>query len=209
LLVSPITGIGTCGCRKSQATGGAAEVFLLDPIEPEKNPTLALQRGSPAIWNVLIGGKRISTGDRLRCTHLPLEAHVLEREQKSAKVRLEWSPSSAPLSEVLEHVGKLPLPPYMKREASSEDLSRYQTVYARAAGSVAAPTAGLHFSEEVNARLAARDIQRAQCREGMRALVLRQGNQGLPKLNVTRQFDHSYLAIRMSEFREEHRVFHR
>jgi S-adenosylmethionine:tRNA ribosyltransferase-isomerase len=145
-----------------KATGGAAEIFLLEPIEPTPNPTLALEKGSPAVWNCLLGGKRLAAGDELRTSDGKVRAHVLAKERNEARVALSWEPAGESLASVLESVGKLPLPPYMKREVEREDLERYQTVYAQAAGSVAAPTAGLHFTPEVLAALDARAIRTAR-----------------------------------------------
>jgi S-adenosylmethionine:tRNA ribosyltransferase-isomerase len=145
-----------------KATGGAAEIFLLEPLEPTPNPTLALEKGSPAVWNCLIGGKRIGEGDELQTADGKIRARILSKERNDARVALEWTPAAESLASVLEHAGKLPLPPYMKREVQREDLERYQTVYAQAAGSVAAPTAGLHFTPEVLAALDERQVRTAR-----------------------------------------------
>jgi S-adenosylmethionine:tRNA ribosyltransferase-isomerase len=145
-----------------KATGGAAEIFLLEPLEPTPNPTLALEKGSPAVWNCLVGGKRVQEGDELKTSDGKVRARILSKERNEARVALSWEPEGESLASVLEAVGKLPLPPYMKREVEREDLERYQTVYARAAGSVAAPTAGLHFTPEVLAALEARAIRTAR-----------------------------------------------
>ncbi len=130
-------------------TGGMAEIFLLDPIRPTPNPTLALEKGAPAEWNGLIGGKRIREGDLLTSADGKLAIEILEKNRNQIRARLDWSPADESLASVLEKIGRIPLPPYMKREVEHQDHERYQTVYAHRAGSVAAPTAGLHFSPEV------------------------------------------------------------
>jgi S-adenosylmethionine:tRNA ribosyltransferase-isomerase len=137
-------------CRK--ASGGGAEVLLLEPLRPSPNPAMTLTRGSPSIWNAMVGGKRIQPGDRLDAPS-GLRITVREKQGASAQVELSWSPEETPLAEILERVGVLPLPPYLKREVEGEDATRYQTVYARTSGSVAAPTAGLHFTDALRARL--------------------------------------------------------
>ena len=142
-----------------KATGGAAEIFLLSPLEPSANPALSLQGGSPGVWNCLIGGKKINTKDTLSSLDGRIRAEVLSKDRNEATVRLEWSPESMPLSAILEETGKLPLPPYMRRQAEAADNDRYQTVYGQVAGSVAAPTAGLHFSEQVLDELAKKSIR--------------------------------------------------
>jgi S-adenosylmethionine:tRNA ribosyltransferase-isomerase len=76
-------------------------------------------------------------------------------------VRL-WSPGGLPVSEILDRIGHMPLPPYIKRDDRVSDRERYQTVYARQRGSVAAPTAGLHFTDELFRALEARGVERAE-----------------------------------------------
>ncbi|MBU6374953.1 MAG: S-adenosylmethionine:tRNA ribosyltransferase-isomerase [Bdellovibrionales bacterium] len=142
-----------------KATGGAAEIFLLSPVEPSTNPALSLQAGSPGVWNCLIGGKKINTKDALSTVDGRIRAEVLSKDRNEATVRLEWSPPSMPLGSILEEIGKIPLPPYMRREADASDNDRYQTIYGQVAGSVAAPTAGLHFSDQVLDGLAKKLIQ--------------------------------------------------
>lgn len=143
------------GCQKS--SGGAAEVLLLEPIRPTPNPALALQAGPPGVWHAMIGGKKIRSGESLHCPGL--EIRILTKEGNLATVELDWDRDSRSLAEVLDELGRLPLPPYLKRELIAEDASRYQTVYASTSGSVAAPTAGLHFTDALRARLRSKSIQ--------------------------------------------------
>jgi S-adenosylmethionine:tRNA ribosyltransferase-isomerase len=86
-------------------------------------------------------------------------AHYLEKNNDLFKIRLSWTPTSWSFSEVLQQAGHMPLPPYIKRAAASEDAERYQTVFAQEEGSVAAPTAGLHFTKRVLQRLQAKNIR--------------------------------------------------
>lgn len=145
-------------CQKM--SGGAAEVLLLEPIRPTPNPALALQSGSPGVWRGMVGGKNIHAGDVLRCPGL--EIRMLEKEGNLATVEISWLEKKKPLAEVLHALGKIPLPPYLKRELVPEDSTRYQTVYASTEGSVAAPTAGLHFTDELRVALRKRSIQEAR-----------------------------------------------
>lgn len=134
-------------------SGGKAEMLLLTP------PVLLEKQACPVPYNsfsaeaeaLLRPGRSIREGDVLDFG--PLRAEVMEKRDFGRHVlRLIWRGS---LTAILESVGKLPLPPYIHREQEAEDLSRYQTMYARSdkKGSVAAPTAGLHFTEEMRNRL--------------------------------------------------------
>lgn len=139
----------------SKASGGAAEVLLLEALLPATNPALALQSGPPGRWRAMVGGKKIRAGDRLAASGFGagLEIEILEKDGAEALVELRWEPSGRSLAGVLEALGRLPLPPYLKRDLVAADSERYQTVYARSSGSVAAPTAGLHLGDRLRQAL--------------------------------------------------------
>jgi S-adenosylmethionine:tRNA ribosyltransferase-isomerase len=124
-----------------KTTGAAAEVFLLHP---------AAGAGAD-VWVALVrpGGK-LKGGARVEITP-ELSVEVLESLPSGERIVRLHSP--LPTDEALEQYGRIPLPPYVRREATDEDRERYQTVYARTSGSVAAPTAGLHFTPELLGRL--------------------------------------------------------
>src|SRR5690606_23197854 len=122
-------------------SGGQVEVLVERAIGPHE--ALAQVRAS----------KSPKAGSRLRLADDAFEVEVLGRVGEFFHLRF---PGDEDLVAVLERHGRLPLPPYITREAGEADESRYQTVFARAPGSVAAPTAGLHFDEDVLARIAAR-----------------------------------------------------
>ena len=92
---------------------------------------------------------------------LVLEARYLEKLEDAFLLELSWSPAGLSFAELLHEAGLVPLPPYIRRAAEASDSERYQTIYARHDGSVAAPTAGLHFTEAIFRSLAEKDIQRA------------------------------------------------
>jgi len=126
-----------------QATGGKVEILLLRP-----------HQGS--VWEALVSPSRrihpgtiISVGDRFEC-------RVLERLEGSRRL-IDFGETS--VFRVMKEVGEVPLPPYIRRQPCEIDLERYQTVFARADGSVAAPTAGLHFSEGLLKKLVGKGIQ--------------------------------------------------
>jgi S-adenosylmethionine:tRNA ribosyltransferase-isomerase len=91
------------------------------------------------------------------CIYL-LKARIIELFREAVLIRFEWDPPHRSFAELLDGVGVLPIPPYLKRGTESIDLERYQTIFAVEKGSVAAPTAGLHFTERVFAQLAAKSI---------------------------------------------------
>ncbi len=136
-------------------TGAAIEILLLSRASME---TPLCQS-----WEVLLKpAKRVSVGDRIRFDQ---ECEAVVAERLSAKKWLLKFVMTIPFSHYLERYGKAPLPPYIKRRAGSvaslDDRERYQTIYARQPGSVAAPTAGLHFSEKVMAQLDERGVELA------------------------------------------------
>ena len=85
----------------------------------------------------------------LQVNDLKVRASLVEKGPEPEVVQFNWEPAHLSFAEVLEAAGKIPLPPYIKREPSPEDASRYQTVYSKNSGSVAAPTTGLHFTNEI------------------------------------------------------------
>ena len=135
-----------------KASGGRVEVLLVEPVSgtPPGGPArwLAMAQASKAIR----AGTRLDFGD--------LEAEVV-RVDGEGFYELVFDRDEAGLAAALERVGRVPLPPYIRREPGAADRDRYQTVVAREPGSVAAPTAGLHFTPELLARLEARGIERA------------------------------------------------
>jgi S-adenosylmethionine:tRNA ribosyltransferase-isomerase len=140
-----------------KTTGGIAEILCIDPILPSKEPEIAMSSASPTIWNCMIGGQRIKPGTvlipRINDDEISLKAKIIDKKGNKAEVEFSWDPPEFTFSQVLEKAGKTPLPPYIKRQSNDVDKHRYQTVYAKHDGSVAAPTAGLHFSDEILSKL--------------------------------------------------------
>ena len=132
-------------------TGASCEILLLRPT-PDADPV------DPRTWEALVrpGGK-LKPGRRVVVAD-DLEVAILDSAEGGGRVvRLE---SPGPASEAIERHGHVPLPPYLDREDEPSDRERYQTVYARVPGSIAAPTAGLHFTPELLAELESRDVRR-------------------------------------------------
>ena len=143
-------------------TGGLVELFCLEPVAPHRSLELALQQTTGCTWRCLVGnGRRWKAGpvtlDFTAADGQPATLHAVRREQEAgtALIDFTWQPAALPFAEVLRAAGHLPLPPYIDRPDTATDAVRYQTVYAAAEGAVAAPTAGLHFTPEVLADLAA------------------------------------------------------
>jgi S-adenosylmethionine:tRNA ribosyltransferase-isomerase len=112
-------------------------------------------------WEALVRpGRKLPMGERILFGDGELEAVVIDRGDFGAR-RLRFH-SAAPLTEALERLGHVPLPPYITREDEPSDRERYQTIFANAPGAVAAPTAGLHFTPEIVSRLRARGVEIAE-----------------------------------------------
>lgn len=136
-----------------KAEGGIIEIFLLSPVSGKPGIADALRQHESAIWKCLIGGASKWKHGYIPTIHfsenelsIDLKAEIIEREADSFIVRFSWKPGEMSFSEVIHYVGQTPLPPYLKRAPSAEDPERYQTIFAESEGSVAAPTAGLHFT---------------------------------------------------------------
>lgn len=133
-----------------KTTGAAIEIFCLEPI-PEATP-----QPNRVVWRVLVGNLKRWKSDTLVLNHL--KATLLQKETDTCLVAFEWEGKHT-FYEILDAFAELPLPPYMKRKATQADKERYQTVYAQHTGSVAAPTAGLHFTNDVFNRLSEKGIE--------------------------------------------------
>ena len=139
-----------------KATGSRIEVFCL---EPENDYQVAFSATSPVRWKCLIGNaKRWKEGKlsmelTVNGEPVTLCAERLNQNDQYAEIEFSWTPETLPFASVLEAAGEIPLPPYLHRDAEPADRDRYQTVFARYDGSVAAPTAGLHFTQPLIAAL--------------------------------------------------------
>lgn len=146
-------------------SGAQIEIFCLEPVEPTREIQEAFLQKETAVWKCLVGNrKKWKSGDlkmdflvQGRSAHLLAER--LSDEGEISFIRLSWNPANLTFSEVLEQSGKIPLPPYMHRKAEDSDRQRYQTIYAKHDGSVAAPTAGLHFTPYVFDQLKQKNIR--------------------------------------------------
>lgn len=144
-------------------TGGVIEIFCLEPWKPSSYLTVMNTRESVQ-WKCMIGGAgKLKSGSLqknilLNGQDITITATLKEKLPDAYVVEISWSPRDHTFSEVLDVAGDMPLPPYIKRQTIAEDRERYQTIYADQLGSVAAPTAGLHFTEEIFSSLKMKGI---------------------------------------------------
>lgn len=130
------------------------EVLLLRPHSPYKDPVLSLSGGSGQVWSAMVGNRRGWKAHEVLTKNIgEAEVQVSWFDREENLVQIQWGDSELPFSSIVEKVGQVPLPPYLNREPVATDYERYQTVYSAKSGSVAAPTAGLHFDLEVLERL--------------------------------------------------------
>jgi S-adenosylmethionine:tRNA ribosyltransferase-isomerase len=132
-------------------TGGAVECLLLRRLQGD-------------LWQALVHpGQKLKPGARMAFHGAHgLQAEILERRFSGRRLIRLWTEDGSDVDEAIDAVGHIPLPPYIKRPDRAEDRDRYQTVFARSRGSIAAPTAGLHFTRELLAACTARGVQIAE-----------------------------------------------
>jgi S-adenosylmethionine:tRNA ribosyltransferase-isomerase len=145
-------------------TGGTIEIFCLEPYEPISEYSTIMNKTGSLRWKCMIGGaskwkqgnleKKITIGDN----QYAMTAKLVEKLPDAYVAELQWEPASLSFAEIIEKMGDTPLPPYIKRKAEDTDKERYQTIYAKHDGSVAAPTAGLHFTPSIFSQLETKGI---------------------------------------------------
>lgn len=143
-------------------TGSTIEIFCLEPHEQYAEVHTAMLQKGTVMWNCMVGGaSKWKDGMVLTLHHnspdFSLSATMMERDAGVYVIQLEWD-QDLTFAEVLHYAGHVPLPPYLQREAEVNDEARYQTIYAKEEGSVAAPTAGLHFTPQVMDSIAQKGI---------------------------------------------------
>jgi S-adenosylmethionine:tRNA ribosyltransferase-isomerase len=132
-------------------SGQDIEIFCLSPAESHQDPELAMISKGIVKWKCLVGHAKKWKEEKLTLflNSVELNAKICNRNHDEFEIEFSWSPSELHFYEVIEQMGQLPIPPYLKRESTKLDEERYQTVYSSHKGSVAAPTAGLHFTKEI------------------------------------------------------------
>ncbi|BAV10345.1 S-adenosylmethionine:tRNA ribosyltransferase-isomerase [Filimonas lacunae] len=147
-------------------TGSTIEIFCLEPAG-FADVTTAMQQTEEVLWKCLVGGAKKWKQGPLEKTidvdgnPVTLSVTLVEKKDDHCVVQFNWSDKHLHFATILHAAGSLPLPPYLNRQVEEEDKERYQTVYAKHDGSVAAPTAGLHFTPELLQQLQQQNIQQA------------------------------------------------
>lgn len=148
----------------TKPTGSKIEIFLLKPLLPSPVINEAMLATASVTWETMVGNLKrwreeellhgeIAVGGQI----VKVQARLSDRQQRL--VTLNWQPESLPFVAIVEASGEVPLPPYLNRQAEQEDRPRYQTVYSKKEGAVAAPTAGLHFTDKTLERLSSKGIK--------------------------------------------------
>ena len=166
LMVFNDTKVVPARLHSQRDTGAHIEIFCLEPVLPEEYVSMFAVTDR-CRWKCIVGNVKRWKGDILNLYNpeenasvasMGLKASLVERNGETSIVEFFWD-DGAPFSAVLERCGQIPIPPYLNRNTEDIDLERYQTLYARFRGSVAAPTAGLHFTEAVLGRLKEKNIR--------------------------------------------------
>ena len=167
LLVYNNTRVINARLRMHKESGALIEIFCLEPVAPADYEQAFAGTGS-CTWSCFVGNsKRWKQGElvaQIEVDGLPatLRAERVERSDNASKVRFSWDEPRLTFARIIAAIGEIPIPPYLNRATEESDGRDYQTVFGRIDGSVAAPTAGLHFTDAVLADIAARGIERRE-----------------------------------------------
>ena len=148
-------------------TGAHIEIFCLDPANPA-DYQISFQQTQTCSWHCMVGNlKKWKQEDLTR--ELQIEGHTvrltaskLSQTDQTVTIQFSWNCPEIDFATLIDHAGILPIPPYLHRETEQSDLDRYQTVYSKINGSVAAPTAGLHFTDRIFESLSKKNIDREE-----------------------------------------------
>lgn len=146
-------------------TGGSIEIFCLEPDDRYADVTSAMMQKQQVYWKCLVGGAKkwkegqLSLSFNWKDQEVQVFAEKIAINSDAFIILFHWNQADLSFADILHHAGNLPLPPYMDRDVEDADKERYQTVYAKYDGSVAAPTAGLHFTESLLTRLTEKNIR--------------------------------------------------
>ncbi|MCA1744599.1 MAG: S-adenosylmethionine:tRNA ribosyltransferase-isomerase, partial [Bacteroidales bacterium] len=146
-----------------KSTGARIEIFCLEPHQPS-DAALAFQSKGQVQWQCMVGNLKkwkegpVCAKAQTAQGEIEVTASLIEKLSDGALIQFAWDATEITFSEVMEGMGQTPIPPYLERDAEAIDTERYQTVYSKHQGSVAAPTAGLHFTKEILNALSQKNI---------------------------------------------------
>jgi len=147
-----------------KSTGAQIEVFCLEPLAPS-DYALSLGSTEGCTWKCMVGNlKKWKQGNLVKNISLSgqsfqITASLIESAGNTHQIRFDWDNTHISFAEILDNAGELPIPPYLHRKTEESDKTTYQTIYSKIKGSVAAPTAGLHFTKQVLDSLKQKNIQ--------------------------------------------------
>jgi len=148
----------------NKITGSTIEIFCLEPEDRYHDITQAMLQTKQVYWKCLVGGAKKWKEEWLikeiivNHNAIQLKVRIAEKQTDCFIIEFNWGDDTISFAELLHHAGIIPLPPYLNRVAEDKDAITYQTVYAEFDGSVAAPTAGLHFTDELFNKLSKKNI---------------------------------------------------
>ncbi len=148
----------------NKETGAKIEIFCLEPVIPS-DYNLAFQQSKKVSWKCFIGNsKKWKTNNlhkkiSINNINFTLTAKKINKTDNSTIIEFSWDNNNFTFSDILDNLGKIPIPPYLNRESENSDLTNYQTTYSKIKGSVAAPTAGLHFTNKTFVDLKNKNIK--------------------------------------------------
>lgn len=135
-----------------RSTGAQIEIFILEPIEPH-DYVISFANSEKVTWKCIVGNLKKWKEDYLEMDIPNSKSKLIARKVKALteglEIEFQWDDNCLSFARIIELCGNVPIPPYLNRSAEDDDKQRYQTIYAKPEGSVAAPTAGLHFTEQV------------------------------------------------------------
>jgi S-adenosylmethionine:tRNA ribosyltransferase-isomerase len=149
-----------------KSTGGWIEIFCLEPHSSYPDINIAMQTKTAVKWNCLVGGANkwkqgvLQKSININGNLLTLSAEKIKQQGENFEIGFSWTNTHLSFAEVLHLFGEIPIPPYLERKSEETDKERYQTIYAKKDGSVAAPTAGLHFTDHIFNELDKKKITR-------------------------------------------------
>lgn len=167
MLVYNNTRVINARLRFRKPEGALIEIFCLEPVTPS-DYAVSFAQTERCSWTCFVGNSKrwkqapLEMRLEIHGTPLTFRAERLAKEGNSSVVEFSWDNPSVTFSEIIDAVGEIPIPPYLNRSTEESDRTDYQTVYSHIDGSVAAPTAGLHFTDRVLEEISARGIPRRE-----------------------------------------------